>query len=1203
MSDICFTKDQQQVIDARNCNVLVSAAAGSGKTAVLVERIIRLITDVENPIDIDQILVVTFTNAAAAQMREKISKAIHKKLMEEPDNEHLERQAALVHNAQITTIDSFCLFVIRNNFNDIGLEPGFRIGDEGEMKLLKNEVLANVLEAYYEEGCEEFLYMTDAVSMGSKDKELEEYILNLYETAMSYPWPEKWIKKHCKDYACGEMGDASWFHLLLEQTADVFLKIVGKLKLCEHLTLLPDGPYMYGELIERELETASLCLTQIKACSDYGQAGSFVERLIQCMKSSRLSTKKDDSVDPDKRELVKELRTEIKKELDSVQEKLFLLPEEQVLLQMENCDRVLRTLCEVTLSFMEQFSQAKRAQNILDFTDIEHLALAILISDEEDEIVPRKAALEYQEYFAYVMIDEYQDSNLVQEYLLSAVSKERIGMPNRFMVGDVKQSIYKFRLARPELFLEKYAVYEASETAKNRKIDLHQNFRSRKQVLDSTNDIFKKIMGKDLGGISYDEKAALHLGAGYPDEDSEQFMTELLLFPYDKEENELSLKETEAYGICRRIKELLETATVTDEKSGALRPVRFGDIVILFRSMSGFDEVFLRVMQEQGIPANATSRTGYFAAYEIRTLLQLLKIIDNPLQDIPFFGVLRSFVGGFDDGELAQVRSLDQERSDYLYENLKKACEAPEICETLQLKAQKFLQLLSEFRDLAGTMSIHELLVEIFKQTHYEDCVTAMSGGQKRLSNVRMFLQKAMDFEKTSYYGLYHFVRYMEQLEKYEVDYGEANTLGEQADVVRLMSIHKSKGLEFPVCIVAGLGKGFHMMDSRKHFIVDADMGVGMYYSDPVHRISGSTLRRRVLAEKIRQENLAEELRILYVAMTRAKEKLILCGCDKKIYKKLTERSYREQCMKVGESLDKYVLLEASSMLDWLIASYDESSVRLIIKEEENIIAEDTRDQVLRILNRKRLEHGELAIDDTMWEKVKRCYEPFYFHTELANLPAKTSVSELKLEAMREHDAEAHYQFERKEHDAYIPRFMGAEETNAGAFYGTAYHKYLELFAFAELSGMENAEKLVEAQLERMLSNETMPASYRNVLSIRKLAHFMQTDLAKRMGKAAACDQLFKEQPFVLGVSANRLREDIPKEEMVLIQGIIDVFWEEDDNCYLLDYKTDRVSSRAELVDRYRTQIDYYRSALEQMGKKVKVCYLYSFSLEEVIEL
>ena len=697
---LTFTPEQQKVIDLRNRNILVCAAAGSGKTAVLVERIIEIVTDEEHPVDIDRLLVVTFTNAAAAEMRERIGKALSARLCQTPDNVHLQRQVSLLHNAQITTIDSFCLFVIRNNFNDIGLDPGFRIADEGELRLLKQDTLTELLEQQYQEKNKSFLSCVEYFTGGSNDRLLEEYISKLYEFSMSYPWPEDWISQCMRGYkitSVSELEETDWCHYIIRYIRTLVAESIADLDIALQLTERPDGPYMYGETLEKEKEMLSK-LTQIETFAGFYEAFTTVS-------FGRLPSKKDDSVNPLLREKVQLLRKNLKKRLDDIREAYLVLSPEKVVERMETAAPNVEELLLLVLAYKELLDQRKRRDNMIDFHDMEHFALDILLSRQEDgSVLPSTAAREYRAHFKEILIDEYQDSNLVQELLLKSISGEEDENYNRFMVGDVKQSIYKFRLARPELFIEKYIGY-TKEASNRQRIDLHRNFRSRPQVIDSVNSVFSRMMRPELGGVDYDEEAALYQGAVFPksetgteDSAADPYRTEYLVIGKD-EESRLTTRGQEAAAIAHKIRELYASLKVTDKETGKLRPVRYSDIVILLRTTAGWAEEFKAVLEQEGIPAYVSSRTGYFQTVEIKVLMQLLRVIDNPLQDIPLYGTMKSFFGGFEEEEIAKIRAEDKQAP--LYELLiNYDGEEKE-------KVQEFLKWLSGYRRKTAYTPIH----------------------------------------------------------------------------------------------------------------------------------------------------------------------------------------------------------------------------------------------------------------------------------------------------------------------------------------------------------------------------------------------------------------------------------------------------------------------------------------------------------------
>lgn len=1189
-----FTPEQKQVIELHGCNILVSAAAGSGKTAVLTERIVEMVCRKEAPVDIDRLLVVTFTNAAAAEMRERISAAVLARLEQDGENEHLQRQAALMHNAQITTIDSFCLFVLRNNFQDIGLDPTFRVADEGELALLKQDVLAQLLEERFAAGEEAFINCVEYYCPGGRESVLEEHILDLYRYALSFPFPEDWLMERKADYRIAtveELEQSKAGKYLSAHLRRTFQALCQDMRRAGAICEEPDGPYMYGETIEKEREALESLLA-LSSLEEYAVR-------IPALSFGRLSSKKDDTVSVIKRERVKRLREGVKESLKKLEEAYFMLPLTAGLDRMKACEAAVCMLVDLCLEFKRRLDEKKRDRKLLDFSDMEHFALQILLYKTEDgRIAPTKTALEYRDYFAEVLIDEYQDSNLVQEYLLKAVSGEEDGSYNRFMVGDVKQSIYKFRLARPELFLEKYHAYSAAEGGL-RRIDLHKNFRSRAEVIDTVNQVFAKIMTRELGGIVYDDAAALYAGAVYPQ--NESCKSELVLFEKPSKESEWNAKQVEALGIAARIRRLKQEFLVTDKETGELRPASYRDMVVLLRTNSGWDEEFRAVFEKEGIPAYVSGKTGYFAAQEIRDILMFLRLLDNPLQDIPLFGVMKSVFGGFSDEEAALVRSADKEGA-YLYDCLR-ACaqedtEAGKVDAALRRKCRNFLEQIDRYRSYAAYMPIHELLQRLLRDYEYPAYVAALPAGSRRLANVEMLLTKAAGFEKNSYYGLFHFVRYIEQLEKYHVDYGEAGTLDENADVVRIMSIHKSKGLEFPIVFVAGLSKRFNMQDTSRALIVDVDLGIGTDYVNPVQRIKSKTFRKNVLSAKLRQDNLAEELRVLYVAMTRAKEKLIMTGVVEE------PQAHLEAEREMGGEMTYTRLTNASCFLDYLLPVFPEVTITAL----EELALEELKEGVSEAGRRQRLTALLQPADKAALALLAEHFAYEYPHKNMENLYTKTTVSELKKAAMESGQEEpAKELFPQEEIKPYVPLFMKEKEDISGTVRGSAVHRVMELLDFT--GEYKNREEIADA-INRFTAEGRLSQEYQRAVRPDKILYFLRTPLAARMHAAALSGRLYREQPFVYGISAARLKDKsrpdgenaFPADETVLIQGIVDVFFEEEDGLVLLDYKTDVIKTPDELVKRYKVQLDYYAEALESLTeKRVKERVLYSFYLGCVI--
>lgn len=1288
---VSWTTEQQQVIDLRNRNILVSAAAGSGKTAVLVERIVKIITDKNHPVDIDHLLIVTFTNAAAAEMRERIGNAIEKALDEQPGDEHLLRQLTLIHNAQITTIDSFCLYVVRNHFHEIDLEPNFRIGDEGELKLLREDVLGKVLEQNYEEPSEAFSNFVEGYASGRTDAALNEMILQLYEFSRSYPWPEKWLDSFVGIYRIEnreELDRAEWLAPLTQNIRFVLKDCEQLLKQALAVTQQDDGPDMYEKAVRSDLEKYESLSKLTSFCELSGA--------LSDIKYDRLASSRGFEGDPDKLELVKSLREQAKDVVKKLCKQYFFCSPEMMIEQLERTEPMLEEVVRLTKQFADEFAAAKRRKNLVDFHDVEHFALQILVDEETEKA--KKTAEEFRDTFEEIMIDEYQDSNEVQETLLRSISREERGENNIFMVGDVKQSIYRFRLARPELFMKKYDSYSLEESTTQR-IDLHKNFRSREEVLTCTNDIFYKIMARSLGNVEYDAEAALYPGASYPAmpvqenpvgekaaEDEKVsgkqingFTPEILLADSNDElleDTELSDKKTlEAKIVAEEIRHLMKTQPVTDKATGELRAARYSDIVILLRSLSGWADSLVEVLNGNGIPAHTVSSTGYFSTVEVQTVLSMLRLLDNPRQDIPMAAVLRSPMAGLTDEELAVLRLEDGsvpfheavlELAEGLYEedgqkeisdseadseaDQKQGRNADgkkedDIETTAHRKLLKFYKKYRQLRQLVPDTPIHELIEIILRETGYGHYVAAMPAGSRRTANLNMLLEKAAAYEKTSYKGLFHFVRYIDELQKYDVDFGEADMVGENEDVVRIMSIHKSKGLEFPIVIVSGMGKNFNKQDTRSKMVLHPELGIGLDYMDGKKRIKSPTIAKKAIAKQIELENLGEELRVLYVALTRAKEKLILTGTLKDAAEKL--EFYRQQAnlSKAADRPLSYLTREgASGYLDWIlpaVLSYgDKYPVRIV--EAAELVLDEVENQLEQNENlTERI--GEIKAADTqLVGQLKQRFSQRYPYQVDVLRKNKYSVSELKHRAMRE-------RFEAEQEETVpafleepvtptIPLFIQREESveqetaNRGALRGTAVHRVMECYDFA-------SEKSVYEQMEAMEKEEKITADMRALVKEQIVADFVSSETGRRMALAQRGGALYREKPFVMGFTEEELenygfgagaqmienevqtenaqqeivlenvsRENhMHEEDLTLIQGIIDVFWIEDDGITVLDYKTDRVDTAQELIDRYATQLKLYADALERVFAtrklKVKEILIYSFRLEKLISI
>lgn len=1255
MAKIELTRQQQEVVDARDCSLLVAAAAGSGKTAVLVRRIIEKVVDAEQPQDIDRLLIVTFTNAAAAEMRERIGAAMEEELQKNPDNAHLQRQMILLHNAQIMTIHSFCLSVIKEHFHLLSLDPAFRIGDETELSLLSEDVLEELLEEYYTKAEPDFLAFADCYGTAKSDKAIMDYVKRLYHYAGSNPWPEEWLHSLIQEVSLQPVFDQV-MESVKESLQDTMLLVNKMIALAEEA----DGPVLYRDCFTADAEM----LSELSQAAEQGY-DSFAEAL-QNNSFGRLPSKRQDC-DEEKKEQAKALRATVKEILGKLQKDYFFASREELSEDLSSVGETLQALVRLTLDFMKRYQERKQEKNLLDFSDLEHLALSVLVYKENGETLPTEAARALAKRYDEIMIDEYQDSNLIQEYVLKSVSGEWDDAPNLFMVGDVKQSIYRFRMAKPELFMKKYKEYQ--ESGSYRKIDLHKNFRSRAEILSAINVLFAGLMHEKTAEIEYDAAAALYYGAGESyTNDTEDNRTEVLFVNLSRETTEQGQPETdveqtetdetegdaeelsaeektavcmEAMAVAQRIRELCSGGMQIKGSEG-MRQAAYSDIVILLRTMSGWSETFLEVLSEQGIPAYADTQSGYFRAVEVQKVLNFLRILDNPKQDIPFAAVLHSPIAGLSAEDMAAVRIQygqleDNKTQRTLYEAARKmAEETSPLAEKLRL----FFELYDRLQQEAEYLSIHELLEHIYAYSGYYDIVSVMLGGERRRGNLSMLVTKAKQYEATSYSGLYDFVRYIDRLMKYEVDFGEAKT-EESGNMVRIMSIHKSKGLEFPIVFVSGMNKHFNRMDTRERLIFHPSLGIGADLIDRTLRTKSPTLLKRVIVKKLSREMMAEELRILYVAMTRAKEKLILTGTVKspeRIYS-----SWKQKAQTVGlDGLPSAYLQSANSYYDFicplLFQTIGEDSMagttleisrttgaetftgHFYMKEltGEDLSAElaarewETRelDEVLEVL--QTAEPSETEQTRKLRSRLKQQEEFSYPFQGEANLPIKVSVSELKRKKLLEEEEEETELLEElketlqksekeealkksESEEELYPSFLQAKKEISGSDRGTIYHRVMELLPFEVDYTKQKLTEMLEAWKEtgRVSEQEV------NSVSCDKLLRFFQSGLGKRMQKAAKAGQLYKEQPFVLGIPANELYPETESREPVLVQGIIDAFFIEENAIVLMDYKTDYVKQDAkeELSKKYKPQLEYYKRALEQLYElPVKEMWFYAFS-------
>ena len=1211
---VSWTEEQQKVIDTRNCNILVSAAAGSGKTAVLVERIIQRITDKNNPVDIDELLIVTFTRAAAGEMKERIRQAIEKKLEANPEDEHLQRQSTLVHHALITTIDSFCSYIVKNYFHLIDLDPSFRMGDEGEMRLLQADVADAVLEEAYIEEAPSFLAFSDGFAGGKTDKKIPEMIIKLYSFSMSYPYPEEWLLNCRKAYeikSIEELENADWMKLIKNEVKQEIKEVSMLLKQALEIAKEPDGPVFYIGLLEDEASAVA----KLERTENFFEWKEMLDKLeFKRLPAGKKAEK--ELVSENQQELAKNLRSEAKDQIKALKERYFQETAEEMLENLQRAGEPVGVLVDLTLAFMKLYREKKKEKNILDFGDLEHYALEILIKHTEEEDERTDAARELSKKFAEIMIDEYQDSNLVQEKLLTSVSKMEDGIYNIFMVGDVKQSIYRFRLARPDLFMEKFKTYPQEEGMDCLRIDLHKNFRSRAEVLEGVNYLFYQIMGEDLGGVEYDRTAALYPGRIFqpkPEEESEP-ATEVLLLE-DEEEN---TRELEARMVALRIGELAGKYLVLDKKTEEYRPAKYSDFTILLRTMSGWAETFKKILNSCGIPASVTTKTGYFSAQEVTTVLDYLKILDNPMQDIPLAAALHGLPDGFSFQELAEIKVLGMENEKTgFYEAL---LLGEKLSSPLGEKIRRFFAVYRELRRKVPYTPMHELIWDFYDATDFLVYQQAFVSGEQRKANLLMLAEKARDYESTSYRGLFNFIRYIENLKKYQVDFGEANTLSENEDTVRIMSIHGSKGLEFPIVFVCGMGKQINMQDARESIVLHPDLGIGSPYVDTQLRIRTRTILQKAVQREILLESLGEELRILYVALTRAKEKLILTGVTSKLEDTL--KSFEMLKKQEEERLPYGLRVKGKSYLDWVLKAlarhramkplYEMYKLSVypfneMYDKEPDFTVRQVQPLELvldeaQLRTEEMLKKGELLLwdskevyDETWRELFKDSFSYEYPYEAEGAIPAKLTVSEIK-RMQNEDIEESEMLLKEKETEEIVPFFMQeTKEELKGAAKGTLYHRVWENLDYDKIDTKEQ----IGEQLKNILTAEEQKSIW-----VPDFNRFAKSPLAGRMKAAAQREQFYREQPFVIAMPANQIREEYETEEEILVQGIIDAYFEEEDGLVLVDYKTDKVQKgqEKELVEKYKVQMQYYKKALEMItDKEVKEIYIYSTGIGKAV--
>lgn len=1273
MSSPKWTKEQLEVIESRECNLLVAAAAGSGKTAVLVERIIQMITSRENPIDIDKLLVVTFTNAAASEMRERIGDAIGKALDENPENKHLQNQLVLLNKSSITTIHSFCLDVIKSNFHRINLDPNFRIGDQTECAILKQEAIEEVFEDLYEERDEGFLNLVESYAERGGDKEVQDIILGIYSFAMASPEPKKWLIDSAERFNIDENFDFSqsiWARAILDT---VKIEING-------LCLNMERALKEVESIE-ELETfAEKLSVEYKKIADISQAcnKSWDEAYKKMasmsfenyVKGVKRISKDAPSYIKESKEKAKTIRDKTKKSLESIVSATFNKDNDSIREEIKYLYNIVKPISSVVLRFEEEYSNKKREKGIIDFNDIEHFALNILTDvDEKGNIVPSDIAVGYRNKFYEIFIDEYQDSNLVQEVLLKAVANTET--PNRFMVGDVKQSIYRFRQAKPELFLQKYNNYNDKKGSSHRKIMLYKNFRSREEVVDAVNYIFENIMNENIGEIEYTEKERLNLGANFNVDTDEKSIiggaTEIHLIQKDnkldddiindkddrinnkeneiEEEEKLDNIQLEARMVGNIIKDLMKVnedgkiQKVYDKGIDGYRPVEFRDIVILLRATSAWAPVFADELMNMDIPTYADVGVGYFDTIEIKTILSLLQIMDNPMQDIPLISVLKSPIFGFTPEDLIDIRV--QSKDKIFYEVLKSTAEYDGFTDSQNEnesefipseecinKSKDFLIKLKEFKEKSMYMSTDEFIWYLYTRTGYYAYVGALPGGSQRQANLKVLFERAKQFEETSLKGIFNFVNFIEKLKKSSSDMGSAKTLGENANVVRIMSIHKSKGLEFPVVICSAMGKNFNTQDFKKSILYHHNLGYGPQFVDYERRISFPSIAKEALKSKINIENLSEEMRVLYVAFTRAKEKLIITGSTRNIQDSIKRWSNGIESL---DTISQYEILKGKNFLDWIMPCVlrhrdlsnllEEVGLDAVFNVEHNskwygklwnksdILVEKKSDEekesIEEILEKIDVDNPDSDYYSEIEEKLNYIY-PYEFSTRK---PATISVTEIKKIQNNYEEELINTIFEQKV-ILKKPLFIQNEEERekiSGTERGTIVHLVMEVLDLKNVSSVND----IKSQIRGFVSKGIITEKQASIVNPYKIYKFFASNIGKRMLNAEIINreksiyaQVNMKDIYIYEKLINNDDKKLYDNESVMLRGIVDAYFEEDNQIVLVDYKTDFVNEENinQIIEKYKKQLDLYADIIETLtGKSVKEKCIYLFGVDEAV--
>lgn len=1186
-----WTNEQLNAIYEKNGNILVSAAAGSGKTAVLVERIIKLITDENNPVDIDRLLVVTFTKAAAAEMKERIGIAVAEALKKNPESANLKRQSVLLNHADIMTIHSFCLRVARENYNRLGIDPAFRVADDTETLLIRAEVMDRLFEEKYgSDEPEDFLYLVENYSDGTNDTKLREIVLKIFDFIRSYPDPNGWIEQQKASY---KEGGEYWLEMLGEY---LLFYVKGAMELTRTALKIAEstGPETYIPMLSNDMEQIEDILSRKKfedICSG-----------IININFSALSRKKCES---ETKENVKYLRDRVKKIFSDINTKFLLRDTNEMKDDIKKAGYGICRLLDLVKEFSDLFEEEKKKRRIADYGDLEHYCLKVLVNGSFDEPQKSQAAEELTEKYAYVMTDEYQDSNAVQELILSLVS----GKKNRFMVGDVKQSIYSFRLANPDIFAEKYNTFSLEKGAENERIDMFKNFRSRKEVLDGINYIFMQIMRKELGGVEYDKNAMLYYGADYPAYEGNAHAggaVEIdVINTDDGSEEEYTNIEKEMNFVADRINSLMygkDRIEVFDANTRCYRELNFSDIVIIMRNKT-HGEAFVEILQAKGIPASAESSVGFLETPEVMTALSFLRIIDNPRQDIPLAAVLRSPVYGLTADDLLTVKL---ESGDEEYWDCVRNYDERGNDERIKAVLSEFLSQLNRWRDISVDSGINDLIWAVYTDTGYYDLAGVLPDGKNRQDNLLKLVKKATDYDSLSFKGLFDFIRYIELIDKNNAKIeGESGAAG---GGVRIMTIHKSKGLEFPVVFLSGCGGRFNKTDLNDNVIMHKNLGIGSEYIDADTRVKYNTAPRIVISEAVWQDQAAEEIRVLYVAMTRAKEKLIITGCSSQSASKVLSWTMFAGNREI--QIPPFEILSSGCYIDWILMTIARHKSGECLRELANSANVDKTNGLygydaefeLNFINYLSVSEGEkynCGIEEPQTEEdrafIKSQIEArlgweYAYQTE-TEIPGTVSVSDVK-----------RLRGTKLSHTVKKPDFYADEKGLSSTEIGTAVHKVLEHMDFTREYDYEEIKSLINDCVMSGILTEKEAAA----VSVKKIEMFAKSELYRRILNAEA---VYKEEAFTTAVTPAEIyknEEYMDIEEDIILHGRIDCYFIENGSIVLVDYKTDRYDEESEesFSERYGIQMELYSKALEKVtGLKVKECLIYSISAGKTIKI